>query len=210
VLALTGDTAGARAALEAAMPGSSSRMGYFFQRLPTLRSDQKAAAVNLGIFPGMGTQVASAGSAAPANSGSEDRIGSIEQWLSQRPPAARATSQGTQIASVSLPPRLNTSPAVKADASIAGRSRLWLQLASGPNAIALPEQFERMKSRNRELFDGISGYVVEEPGKARLVIGPFRNSEEAGIFADDLQTVRIEAFPWTNRPGQAVRKLPGE
>jgi len=51
VLALSGDVAGARSAIEVAMPGSSTQMGYFFQKLSALRSDQKAAAVNLGMFP---------------------------------------------------------------------------------------------------------------------------------------------------------------
>ena len=32
-----------------------------------------------------------------------------------------------------------------------------------------------MKRRNRDLFEGISGYIAEEPGNARLLIGPFRN-----------------------------------
>ena len=34
--------------------------------------------------------------------------------------------------------------------------KLWLQLASGPNAEALPSQFKRIKSRNRDLFDGMT------------------------------------------------------
>jgi Flp pilus assembly protein TadD len=60
VLALTGDSSGAKSAMEAAMPGSGNHMAYFFQKLPALRSDQKAAAVNLGIFPNSGLQMASA------------------------------------------------------------------------------------------------------------------------------------------------------
>ena len=61
VLALTGDADGARRVIEAVMPGSSYQMAPFLQRLPSLRSDQKAAAVHLGIFPGSGaTAVASA------------------------------------------------------------------------------------------------------------------------------------------------------
>jgi hypothetical protein len=67
-----------------------------------------------------------------------------------------------------------------------------------------------MKRRNRDLFEGISGYIAEEPGKARLLIGPFRNNEEANIFADDLASVHIDAFTWTNPPGQAIRKLTSE
>src|SRR5206468_8495059 len=51
VLALTGDSNGAMVATDAAMPGSWARVAPFLQRLPTLAAGQKAAAVNLGIFP---------------------------------------------------------------------------------------------------------------------------------------------------------------
>ena len=205
ILALSGDTAGARAAIDAAMPGSSRHMEYFFQRLPTLRSDQKAAAVNLGLFPGSGTQSAMASN--------ENRIDSIQQWLSQTAqpqpqPSIAAPQQGvpTRLASVSAPARqiVHAVPAASAP------SRVWLQLASGSNPSALPQEFNRLKSRNSDLFDGISGYVAQDGGRSRLLIGPFRDKGDASIFAEDLQAARITAFPWTNSPGQNVSKLPGQ
>ena len=231
VLALTGDANGAKNAIEAAMPGSSSNMAYFFRKLPALRSEQKVAAVNLGIFPNsLDTQVASRPPVTmdavkiiqrnpTPEPQDEDRIGSIEQWLAQAthvnspppsspPPQSQAEVQ--QVASVSLP-AIAARQQVRSDAaSIYTSRKLWIQLASGPNASDLPEQFNRMKSRNGELFQGISGYVFEEPGKARLLIGPFRNNEEANIFANDLASVRIDAFTWSSKAGQAIRKLPPE
>jgi hypothetical protein len=54
VLALSGDVDGARRSLDVAMPGSGARMAPFLAKLPSLRSDQKAAAVNLGLFPDSG------------------------------------------------------------------------------------------------------------------------------------------------------------
>jgi len=215
VLALTGDVNGAKGAIDAAMPGSSSNMAYFFRKLPGLRSDQKAAAVNLGIFPS-DNEVASASlppaatnPATPTQSDDADgdRIGSIERWLSQATqgtatvpnPPAPAAPVPQQLASVSRP--ATTATATR---------KLWLQLASGANSTGLPDQFDRIKSRNRDLFEGITGYIAEEPGRARLLIGPFRNSEEANIFAEDLASVRVDAFTWTNQPGQAIRKLPSE
>jgi hypothetical protein len=225
VLALSGDINGAKSAMDAAMPGSSSNMAYFFRKLPGLRSEQKAAAVNLGIFPGSGeTQVASVvpqpavtspPAAQQADDSSADRIGSIERWLSQAtqgtatlPGQASAAPPPQQVASVSLPSiaatqRMTTSP-------LTAKSKVWIQLASGPNSASLPDEFSRIKKRNRELLNGINGYIVEEPGRARLLIGPFRNSEEANIFAEDLASVRVDAFTWTNQPGQAIRKLPTE
>jgi cell division septation protein DedD len=192
-------------------------MAYFFQKLPTLRSEQKVAACNLGIFPGSGATMASVSTASATTVAApledQDRIGAIEQWLSQRPasPSPAPAATAPQMASVSLPPSV-TGPAARSDASgaVYTSSKLWLQLATGINSVALPEQFSRMRSRGRELFDGINGYVVEEDGKARLLVGPFRNSEEANIFAEDLASVHIDAFTWTSRPGQIVRKLPTE
>jgi hypothetical protein len=81
--------------------------------------------------------------------------------------------------------------------------KLWLQLASG-SADALPRQFKRLKSQNRELFDGITGFVAESSGDARLVIGPFRGPSDAEIFAGDLETVGIDAAKWTNSDSDRI------
>src|SRR5206468_9500362 len=67
VFALTGDSNSAMSAINAAMPGSWGRVAPFVQRLPTLSTGQRAAAVNLGIFPDSGdTAYASASAPAPA------------------------------------------------------------------------------------------------------------------------------------------------
>jgi hypothetical protein len=142
---------------------------------------------------------------------------SIEDWLSGRsnvPAAQPAQPQPQQVASVSLPSSV-TSPRqrVRADSSSIGiysSQKLWLQLASGANASSLPGEFDRMKRRNGDLFEGLNGYVFDDGKRARLLIGPFRNSQEAGIFAEDLASVHIDAFTWTSQPGQTIRKLPGE
>ncbi|NUT00226.1 MAG: tetratricopeptide repeat protein [Sphingomonas sp.] len=230
VLALTGDAPGARSAIEAAMPGSSRNMDYFFRKLPSLRSEQKVAAVNLGIFPDSGVQVASVSSPPPVSMNAvrviqrnatrsdevdQDRIGSIERWLSQatqgnaslQPPPAAPPPQ--QLASATVPTVAARQELRSSGTTYASR-KLWIQLASGPNAAALPEQFSRMKKRNNNLFEGVGGYVFEEPGRARLLIGPFRNNDEANIFAEDLASVHIDAFTWTSQAGQTIRKLPSE
>jgi hypothetical protein len=231
VLALTGDVTSAKSAIEAAMPGSSANMAYFFRKLPGLRSEQKAAAVNLGIFPS-DAQLASVASQSvsmnpvkiiqrnPTRSDetNDDRLGSIERWLSQatkgtsaqpspQPPAA---AQAQRIASVTLPSTLQRTGVKPANATTFSSRRLWLQLASGSKAADLPGEFRRMKLRNRDLFEGINGYIFDDGAKARLLIGPFRNEEEAGIFAEDLETVHIDAFPWTSPPGQTITKLATE
>lgn len=221
VLALTGDVTGARAAIDAAMPGTSAKMGYFFQRLASLRSDQKAAAVNLGMFPDSGVRVASAAGGPqsvggpPISSAPENRMKSIEDWLSVSPNTAGAPPPSApvtqQVASVSLPTRIIAPrPAVPAPASSYATQKLWLQLASGSSEASLPGEFDRLRRKGRNMFEGISGYVFDDGSRARLLIGPFRNSDEAGVFADDLASVHIDAFTWTSQPGQTIRKLPSE
>ena len=59
VLALTGDAAGAGRVATSAMPyGGAQQMAPFFSRLASLNPAQKALAVHLGHFPGVGRPVA--------------------------------------------------------------------------------------------------------------------------------------------------------
>ena len=64
-----------------------------------------------------------------------------------------------------------------------------------------------MKSRNSDLFDGIKGYVARSPDRARLVIGPFRSAADAEIFAEDLGSVNVNAFKWTNTAADTIVPL---
>ena len=229
VLALTGDLDGARRSLEASMPGSSSRMAPFLAKLPSLRSDQKAAAVNLGIFPDSGqpsyayipqpgagpvslstsvplsTSAPSRSSVTGAMPMSGDRLASIDQLF--KSPGAATAQRPVQIASITPQMRAQLP---QSTAPSAARPRVWVQLASGTNSNALPEQFQRLKRRNMDLFDGLSGYVAEAPDRSRLLIGPFKSITDAKIVVDDLESVRVNAFSWTSPPGQTVRKLSTE
>jgi Flp pilus assembly protein TadD len=57
VLALTGDSAGASQAVQAAMPGGQAdAMAPFLARLPSLSPADRALAVNFGHFPGSGQE----------------------------------------------------------------------------------------------------------------------------------------------------------
>ncbi|HZC37569.1 MAG TPA: hypothetical protein VE221_02710 [Sphingomicrobium sp.] len=220
VLALTGDSNGAMIAADAAMPGSWARVGPFLQRLPTLQPGQKAAAVNLGIFPDS-NNTAYAYNAAPARNYSAtptvtasvttDRLAGVDDLLRQpvapaAQPSWKPARQPTQIA-YSAP--VTRQPAPQRRSQFLAR-KIWLQLASGSNAAALPSQFARIKSRDRDLFDGITGYVAESPNRARLVIGPFHSASDADTFAADLETVSVNAFKWTNSPTDQIVPLGAE
>jgi Flp pilus assembly protein TadD len=239
VLALAGDLEGARRSLDAAMPGSSAQMVPFLAKLPSLRSDQKAAAVNLGIFPdsgqpayayvpqpGAGPPTLASRPTAPAQSGyaalspppvrrapsvnvagampmSSDRMTSVDRLFGS---SAGQASAAPAVRMASITPR----PRSEMEAQVTTRPRVWLQLASGRNPEALPDQFRRLKSKHRQLLDGISGYVAESPEKSRLLIGPFKSVSDANIFKEDLETVRVDAFSWTSPPGETIRKLSTE
>lgn len=175
----------------------------------------------------------------PVSAPSTDRLASIEQMLAAPqpdsdspapavaaqqvygPPAAPAQqpaaaySPPVQVASISRPAiqHARDPDAAVQIARVAadpGSPKIWLQLASGRNAGALPQRFREIRSRDPSLFSGISGYVAEDGDKARLVIGPFHSSADARMFADALSSDHIDAFDWTSDPDQVVRKLPNQ
>lgn len=202
VLALTGDPNGARITIDAAMPGNWANVQPFISRLATLKAGDKAAAVNLGIFPDSGgSDVAFASSNVP----------SLSAPSYATPPASAPVVTSTAAIRPPAPPVFISTATAKKSASDqaaqTSRQRVWLQLASGSNASSLPDQFQRLKSRNRDLFDGIKGYVASSGEKSRLVIGPFRGKSDAEIFAEDLGTVGIDSFSWTNSASDRIVPL---
>jgi hypothetical protein len=125
-------------------------------------------------------------------------------WQPAQQPSWQAAPQATQIA-YNAPVTRQQVQTPKAS-QFAAR-KIWLQLASGQNAAAFSQQFERIRSKDRELFEGIPGYVAKSPDHARLVIGPFRNAGDADTFAADLETVNISAFKWSNSPADQIVPL---
>ncbi len=215
VLALTGDSRGAMTAIDGAMPGSWSSVAPFLSRLPALKAGEKAAAVNLGIFPESGeTSYASAG----AGSGSFGTItGSTETSrlagvgpVNTMPPAAAAAAPPPAQVAYAAPPRRPAATSTTTRQPTMTRvqaKKIWLQLASGQNAEAMPGQFNRIKSKNRELFDGIKGFVAKGGDRARLVIGPFRSASDAQIFAEDLESIDVTSFRWSNSETDTIVPL---
>ena len=212
VLALTGDSASAMSAINAAMPGSSYGVAPFLQRLPSLSAAQKAAAVNLGIFPSSnGNAYASAStispmSAAAATSGvGSDRLSGIDALLRPTsPPVARPAAQPAPAAP---PVQLAYAPRT-ASAVAPFQPGIWLQLASGSDVDSLSEQFRRLKAKNPAVFEGIKPYVARSGDGARLVVGPFRGNSDADTFSEDLETIGVEPLKWTNSQADRIAPLP--
>lgn len=225
VLALTGDSNGAMVAADAAMPGSWTRVAPFLQRLPTLQPAQKAAAVNLGIFPDSNDSAYAYNAAPAANfpapstttaSVTTDRLAGVDELLRQPAPVQPSWQPAQQPSWQSQPTQVAYSAPVSRQ-QLSSQSapqfpprKIWLQLASGANAAALSGQFERIRSKDRELFDGITGYVAKGPDRARLVIGPFHSASDAETFAADLETMKVNAFKWSNSPADQIVPLATE
>jgi Flp pilus assembly protein TadD len=224
VLALTGNTAAAKMAIDAAMPGTWSRVAPFVQRLASLPAGEKAAAVNLGIFPDSSEPAyayadpvrTAPSSLQMAGSVSTDRLQDVDALLSApsapqadqpvwQQPALQPQAQPVQIA-YAAPPR----PATVERTPAVTKPKIWLQLASGRNSDALSQQFDRLKSNHEAVFKGITGFLVQASDRARLVIGPFRGSSDADILAEDLHTLGIDAFRWTNSDSDRIVPIAGE
>jgi Flp pilus assembly protein TadD len=219
VLALTGDSNSALSAINAAMPGASASVAPFVQRLPALSAAQKAAAVNLGIFPDSGGTTHSyavpAGASGTLASASTDRLAGIDALLRGTPaPAPRPVPQQSAPPAW-RPPAVQVAYAPEPAPSNVQRTeafapKLWLQLGSGNDVDALSARFQRLKAINPDLFDGIKPYVSRSADGARLLVGPFRGRSDAAIFADDLRTVGVEPMQWTNSQADRIAPLPGE
>jgi len=202
VLALTGDTNAAMNAINARMPGSAASVAPFLQRLSGLSAGQKAAAVNLGIFPE--TSGAAYAYSAPASAGTAgDRLAGIDTYLA--PPVAPAP-QAVRVAYAPPP----TPATVQTVAAAPFQPKIWLQLASGQDVDALTNRFQRMKRENPDVFAGIKPYVARSGDRARLLVGPFRGASDAQIFGDDLKTIGVDAFRFTNSQTDRIAPLATE
>lgn len=211
ILALTGDSSSALSAINAAMPGSSARVAPFIQRLPSLSAGQKAAAVNLGMFPdstgpayAYAAPQAAMTTAGAATSVSSDRLSGIDSFLHPAPaqqPVVQQPPKPVQVA-YAPPPR----PAVVQRTD----PKIWLQLASSTNVDELAGRFRSLKSRNPQLFDGIKPFVARSASGAMLLVGPFRGPSDADIFADDLHTVGVDASKFVNSQTDRIAPLATE
>jgi Flp pilus assembly protein TadD len=215
VLALTGDSNAAMTAMDAAMPGSWSRVAPFVQRLPSLTASQKAAAVNLGIFPDSGAPAYAYAAPTPAvptaaNAASSDRLSGIDALLRSRvavpPPQQPAQAPRAVQAAYARTPL----PATVQRAVAIFQPKIWLQLASGSGSNDLASRFQRMKAKDPDLFNGITPYVAQSGDGTRLVIGPFRGNSDAQLFAEDLETIGVSPMKWTNSQADRIAPLPVE
>ena len=220
VLALSGDSNAAMLAINAVMPGSGTNVAPFLQRLPGLSARQKAAAVNLGLFPDSGEPTYAYAAPTPAipsgaSTGriSTDRLAGVDTLL--RGPASAATAQTVQPgwqppATVQVAYAAPPAPSNVQRTAATFVPKIWLQLASGTDVDDLANRFRRMKSKNPDVFDGIKPYVARRADGSILLVGPFRGDSDVTIFSDDLGTLGINASKFINSESDRIAPLPAE
>jgi cell division septation protein DedD len=94
--------------------------------------------------------------------------------------------------------------AVRAAAS---SSRVYVQLAGGANADRMSREFDRIRKTKASLFRSRAPLVSEVKGWSRLLVGPFKDADEAQEFVNDLHAAKLEGFVWTAPGGLKLEKL---
>ncbi len=180
VLALTGDPGGAMRLINAAMPGSSASVAPFVQRLASLAAGQKAAAVNLGIFPNSSNSViastaTSASVAAPlsppssvqmAQSVISDRLAGIDALLRAPSASPRPAQPALQPSPVTGQPQPKAVRAAYSPRGEVGQRPTTGCAGPGQNLASARE-----RSRRWRAFRQVSAAEVREPRYVRRYSG---------------------------------------
>jgi cell division septation protein DedD len=142
-----------------------------------------------------------------------------ERSLASRPALDElvAASKRTGKAAESKPSRLAAKDAkaktkaseeeakpIRATASV---SRIYVQLAGGANADRMGREFDRIRKTKAALFRSRQPLVSEVKGWSRLLVGPFKDADEAQEFVNDLHAAKLEGFVWTAPGGLKLEKL---
>lgn len=89
----------------------------------------------------------------------------------------------------------------------AASSRIYVQLAGGANADQMNREYNRIRKAKPALFRARQPLVSAVKGWSRLVVGPFKESDEAQEFVNDLNAAKLEGFVWTAPSGAKLEKL---
>lgn len=86
-------------------------------------------------------------------------------------------------------------------------SRIWVQVAGGANAAALPKEWQRLKAKAPALLGKQAAYRA--PGKTinRLLIGPFKDNAAANDLVNELKKAGLSGFRFTSAEGDEITPL---
>jgi hypothetical protein len=68
-------------------------------------------------------------------------------------------------------------------------------------------EFDRIRKTKAALFRSRQPLVSEVKGWSRLLVGPFKDADEAQEFVNDLHAAKLEGFVWTAPGGLKLEKL---
>lgn len=213
VLALVGDQAGAAQAIEATMPGGSARFAPFFNLLPHLSVQEKAAAVHLGMFPDNAAAKVAAAQASqrqpqvaartplPAQGGPIDsnsrasvakpaqgqpvRVAAVEPPPSPKPSFTLPSQSASAIPSFSLPSANSAGPTASIPAT--GEQKL----AAEDPARALSEA--EAASGNLSGIDKLLATIAEAPAAPQPKVEPKRPDSAISKAASDKKALDKKA-----------------
>jgi tetratricopeptide (TPR) repeat protein len=86
-------------------------------------------------------------------------------------------------------------------------SRIYVQLAGGANADQMSREYDRIRKAKPALFRSRQPVVSAVKGWSRLLVGPFKDGDEAQEFVNDLHAAKLSGFAWTASAGVKLEKL---
>lgn len=102
--------------------------------------------------------------------------------------------------------KASTEEAKPAKAAVSA-SRLYVQLAGGANADQMNREYDRIRKAKPALFRSRQPLVSAVKGWSRLLVGPFKDTDEAQEFVNDLHAAKLSGFVWTAPSGLKLEKL---
>jgi Flp pilus assembly protein TadD len=234
ILAMTGDAPGAQQAANAVLPRyQAAALKPFLERLPQLKTAEKAAAVHFGHFPedkapvmaiapspvGPPKGIPAPAIAVPAQSASAgDDI--AESSLTSTKPSPekdirslaqdrRAAERKLAAEKAAAEKKAKAAAEAKAEAKAAKSNpeRYWVQIASGAYKPDLDKEWAKQKSKHGKLLAGKTPWTMPYRSTNRLLVGPFASKSAAQDYVNDVRAGGMSTFPVTTSAGQKVEKL---
>jgi len=86
-------------------------------------------------------------------------------------------------------------------------SRIWVQVAGGANAAALPKEWQRLKTKVPALLGKQTAYWAPVKATNRLLIGPFKDNAAANDLVNELKKAGLSGFRFTSADGDEITPL---
>jgi Flp pilus assembly protein TadD len=88
-------------------------------------------------------------------------------------------------------------------------SRVWVQIASGPNESALPFTWNKMRKEHDDL-DGKAAWAMPYGRTNRLLVGPMKSQADAKALVAKLAKDGLKTNVFLSEAGQEIEKLGGK